>query len=721
MLDFKDRMRAFFLGGDTKTFLDGHPDGERQDFVDWRDGFYPERRRALNEAHARTGYPIKPYARISILSRRFSSQEDLFRDELMKAEDTARHEQLKQNLRSDSDQTRREAELEWLAWTEEQIRQLRPNFQGPSNADRAARLSNVMVRALTRWSEMSHSQAAENELAKLERLYDTPGSPLYVDAAARKAFLDSKLPDDPRLMRPYYTAGSQKYRWFNFWRLDDEIAKDRQLRLNTERFGLNQTLMAIEDFESRSGASENDPVFDPGPGSDGVRRGLFDPSRAVTIDEESIDLPINTSWTAIDTLRQQLETLSPHMEEPFRWYGSLAAAAHVWVLPISHALKGLPRSERRGLVDFMQAEIREGESASGMRVSSPSAQAQKDHERFIQSIADFAADFFGYPDLTRYGESRRDFVMSKVVGGRAILISDLRPYSRDQDARSEKAVRAIILDIALSEEQRGRLVRRLSDIITANTLATRGFLHVDAINGVLNEIGVGLSYCYSRMLDIANSPPEALQQDGIWHSDAENIGADYGPEYEAKIRREFSVNLLRLRQLSTHLSALNHFITYGVSGAALASQDFRAIVEDRVAALRETRIGGFQTLEEFMRRFRQTNSTIDRMAERYDVLRRRLGEASQLFRAEAEGLELASIQRQSEHQTRLLDRTDILSFLVIGFGLSALINLIRPGVFETNVLGVIGVIIVALTLTFIIPPLFRSVTFFRRLRSGPRR
>ena len=713
MLGLAGKLRAMFRAdGGSASFIDDHPDADRADFKDWRDGFYPERRRALNEAHARTGYPIRPYARISILSRRFTSQEDMFRDELMEAEDPVRHQRLKQKLRSDSDEVRRNAEIEWLEWTEAQIRQLRPNFHGPSDADYAARLSNVMVDALTRWSQTNHGEATERELDKIERLYQDRTSPLFVDDDARAEFLGAQARKDDRLMRPYYTAGSLKYRWFNFWRLGDEIATRRQLRLNTERFGLNQTFVAIEDFDAAPGTSERDAVFDPGLSADNKPRALFDARGASAIDEDSVELPINTDWTAIDTLEEQLEERARHMDEPFRWYGSLAAAAHVWVLPISHALKGLPRRRREELAEMMKSDIREAESSSGVRLSGSDDDAKKRHEDFIESIANFAADFFDYPDLTRDGAPRRDFVMSKVVGGRAILISDLRPYSRDRDAKSEKAVRAIILDIALSPEQRGRLVRRLTDIITANTLATRGFLHVDAINGVLNEIGVGLSYCYSRMLDIANNPPEALQEKGIWHPDAETLGADGGEDYEEKIRREFSVNLLRLRQLSTHLSGLNHFITYGVSGAALASRDFRTIVEDRVTALRETRIGGFQTLEEFMRRFRQTNSTIDRMAERYDVLRRRLAEASQLFRAEAEGLELSSIQQQSMDQTSLLGRTEALSIIAAGFGVATAIDLAFPDWFPTHpwtMLVLVGVVLAILWLRKPIARHFASI------------
>lgn len=681
MLDLMGRVRAWFDGTDAGAFYRSDPDLYRPGFADWRDGYYPERRRALNEAHARTGYPIKPYARITILSRRFSSQEDIFRNELMRQEDPDRHERLEKDLRSESDETRRRAEIEWLAWTEEQIRDLKPNFYGPANTARAIQLSDVMVHSLKEWKNTRHSARAEAELAKLEALYTDPASPLYVDEAAREAFLGEGEHDE-RLMRPYYTAGSLKYRWFNFWRLDGEVANRRQLRVNSERFGLNQTFTAIEDFDGDPDGLNDAPVFDPGPAPDARSRALFDSHPGVATEDEAVDLPINKQWTAVDTLNQQLDALSEHMHEPFRWYGSLASAAHVWVIPISRAMKGMPRSDRKTLVAAMKAEIRAADASAGAKASDD--RVQDTHQRFIDSIAAFAADFFNYPDLTRFGGPRRDFVMSKVVGGRAILISDLRPYSRDQDARSEKAVRAIILDIDLSEEQRGRLLRRLGDIFAANTLATRGFLHVDAINGVLNEIGVGLSYCYSRMLDIANRPPASLERMGVWDPEAEKTGAKADAEYEAQIRREFTVNLLRLRQLSTHLSGLNHFITYGVSGAALASQDFRKLMDDRVAALRESRIGGFQTLEEFMRRFGQVNSTIDRMAERYDVLRRRLGEASQLFRAEAEGLELASIERQSEHQTRLLTRNDFLSFLVIGFGLIAVIEAVRDGFFDTH-------------------------------------
>jgi len=661
-----------FLGSSStaEAFADTGDAGDGLCFSDWRDGFYPERRRALNEAHARSAYPLKPYARVTMLSRRFSSQEEVFQRVLMEHRDPARLARLRAELSADDDEVRRKAELEWLDWTESLINNLRPNFHEPADYAQAAAFSDQMAETVDRWSKARHREAAEAQITRLERLFTEPGSPLYVDEAARAEYLGEDGSDDERLMAPYRTAGSPKYRWFNFWKISGHVAKQRALRLNVERFGLNQTFLVAEDFETRPYDST---FLETG---EGCERRFF--KRPAPGSDERINLGINENWTAIDTLDAELKALHADTKEPFEWYGSLAAVAHIWVIPASEVLSDMDDDDATDLINSMVERLRQEEEAldsAHLVLDKQSADALAEAERrFHNGIAEYAAKFFRYPDLTRTGEIRKDFVMSRVVGGRAILISDIRAFSRDEDKRAEKAIRTIIVDINLTDEQRGRVVKRMADIVAANTLATRGFLYVDAINGVLNDIGAGLSYCYSRLLDIANEPPQALKGMSIWDGEAESVDTSDDPDYREKLKRELGANLLRLRQLSTHLSALNHFITYGITGAALASRDFRKLVNERILALREKRIAEFQTLEEFMRRFQQSTSTIDRTAERYDVLRRRLAEASQLFRAEAQSLELASIEKQTETQTRLMGRADMLSSLLIAFSLIGVLN-----------------------------------------------
>ncbi|MEO1040636.1 MAG: DUF3422 family protein [Pseudomonadota bacterium] len=709
------QLSAYFHGTGSVDILGvGEPDADGIHFSDWRGGFYPERRRALNEAHARTAYPIRPYARISMLSRRFTSQEEIFQHRLMRAEDAARHARICQELENGDDETRKAAELEWLEWTESLINALRPNFIAAANPARANLFSQMMAESVRDWTQLNHRKSAETQLDRLEALYREPTSPLFVDQAARDAYLGAdSAASDPKLMKPYHTAGSPKYRWFNFWKLAGEVASGRQLRLNVERFGLNQTFVAVEDFDKRPA-----PANFPGEGWTRHVERFFrlrsqaKPSAGADGEGETeLDFRINREWTAIDTLDRELKSLSGHMSEPFQWYGSLATAAHIWVIPASEALRNLDDQRAHDLIESLTHLLRDAERSidSGRApLEQESAERLATAEReFIEGIASYAADFFGYPDFTRKGEARKDFVLSRVVGGRGILVSDLRGYSRDKDTRREKAIRAIIIDIRLTDEQRGRAVKRVTDIIAANTLGTRGFLYVDAINGVLNDIGVGLSYCYGRLLDIANKPPDAFKGKSIWDPAVEDTGLSDDAEYEDKLRRELRVNLLRLRQLSTHLSALNHFITYGVSGSALASRDFRKLIDERIMALRESRVSDYQTLEEFMRRFQQSTSTIDRTAERYDVLRRRLAEASQLFRAEAQGLELADIQKQSAHQTQIMRKADLLSTVIIGFGLVTTIDVVWPNLNWSVWLGLL-ILLVAIAAPIGISALFRA-------------
>lgn len=346
----------------------------------------------------------------------------------------------------------------------------------------------------------------------------------------------------------------------------------------------------------------------------------------------------------------------------FSWTGELLVAAHYWIMPFEHVLADL-----------------EPTTAEQIRVG---LLFDQEHERLqldlslVTKLADalegLAMRVFRYPDKTAYGADRKDFVISRISNGQAILISDLRPTDR-RTAHGEMASQAIILDIGLTSEERGRIVRRCTDIASARTLAFREFPYVDALTTAINSIGRKLNQCNSEILDVAHRDSAAL-----WTDPDPEAPAQEPPQAEGRARYALERTLRRLRQLSINLSTLNAFITQGVTGAQVASQDYRRMVEERAKSLRETPLGGFQTLDAFLSRFFSTSDGIDRMAVRYDTLRRRVAEYSQLVRAEIELLELKQLQNQAGQQVDLLRRADVLGAIGIYLALLAIFQELTP-------------------------------------------
>jgi uncharacterized membrane-anchored protein len=621
-------------------------------FKDWRDGRYPERNFMIKETHARTGYPLPRYARVSHMTRIFPSREDEFRRNLIHKLRPQDASDLEISLAGKVPGQRREAAQKWFDTLAGPINALGLNHsEDEASQERFIKTLgealSQMRGAPTKSSRETRRDGALDVIADLDGLFDEAG-PLHASDADIGAIQQMHPSAERQHFRPYKPTGQARFRWYNFWRLDGAPSPERRLRVNWELFGASQNFTVYEDFRANAADFTESLAARLPPSPADRPRAFLLPAVPETGPEDP-----NLEWTALDSLELELNAISQSQNKlEFKWTGNLLVAAHYWIMPINHSLSSLEAEKRDAIITGLRAS--QGREHLSLGPGETLALAE--------ALEELAVRLFRYPDKTAYGEFRKDFVISRISNGQAILISDLRPTDRSA-ARGEMASQAIILDIALTSEERGRVVRRCADIASARTLAFRDFPYVDAVTSAINGIGRSLDQCNSEILDVAHRGSADL-----WRKN--EAGADLNLQIsDADVRKDLGVTLKRLRQLAVNLSTLNAFITHGVSGGQVASHDYRELVKAHSKSLSESPIGGFQTLDAFLSRFFSTADSIDRMAVRYDTLRRRVAEYSQLVRTEIELQELKQLQGQAGEQVALLRRADILGAVGVFLGL----------------------------------------------------
>src|SRR3546814_9928328 len=136
--------------------------------------------------------------------------------------------------------------------------------------------------------------------------------------------------------------------------------------------------------------------------------------------------------------------------------------------------------------------------------------------------------------------------------------------------------------------------------------------------------------------------------------------------------------LEQLTGLAAEVEALQAATVYRF-GAARA---YDALIRSRIAELRETRVEGYQTIQEFMeRRFAPAMRTCASVAKRLDQLSRRVTRASTLLRTRVDiavetqnqGL-LASVERSPRLQANLQQTGEGLSVAAISYYVLGLLH-----------------------------------------------
>jgi uncharacterized membrane-anchored protein len=207
--------------------------------------------------------------------------------------------------------------------------------------------------------------------------------------------------------------------------------------------------------------------------------------------------------------------------------------------------------------------------------------------------------------------------------------------------------RVLVRDRHLRPRQAGRLVQRLLEIETYRTLALLALPAARRYGGELTRVGESLTEITARMTEIEGLPDEQ--------------------------------NLLReLTTLSAEVEGIAAATTYRF-GAARA---YYMLVCRRVQELREERLEGLQTIDEFLeRRLAPAMRTCEAVTDRLETLSQRIARAGELLRTrvdvavEAQNSNvLLSMNRRAKMQLRLQQTVEGLSVAAISYYLVGLIG-----------------------------------------------
>jgi uncharacterized membrane-anchored protein len=229
-------------------------------------------------------------------------------------------------------------------------------------------------------------------------------------------------------------------------------------------------------------------------------------------------------------------------------------------------------------------------------------------------------------------------IASKVVGTAGEAWTDFRLHA-------DGFGRLLLCDHGLTRGQTGRLMQRLLEIETYRMMALLAFPAARRANGEVARMDRALADIVIELADpaVAQNDRELLERLTALAAEAERLDAD-------------------------------------TSFRLAAARAYYAIVGQRIAELREERIPGFQTIEEFMdRRLSPAMNTCRSVAERQELLARRTARAGDLLRTRVDiALEeknrdlLHSMNRRAQVQLRLQETVEGLSVVAISYYLLGL-------------------------------------------------
>ncbi|MCF8003510.1 MAG: DUF3422 domain-containing protein [Chromatiaceae bacterium] len=255
-------------------------------------------------------------------------------------------------------------------------------------------------------------------------------------------------------------------------------------------------------------------------------------------------------------------------------------------------------------------------------------------------------------------------VGAQVAGGAGFVWSDLRIHA-------DGFGHILLRDVCLSDEQAGRLIKRVLEINAYRAMALLGL-------PAAREAALLLSDAERRLAGVA-----ARMVDGqLDAADSDDASPDEG------------LTLPPERELLAELTALAAEIESVAAETATrfdASQAYYQVVRQRLEQLREERIQGVQTLTEFLdARLAPAIATCTATAQRQQHLAERAARLTALLRARVEvelqeqnrGL-LDSMDRRAKLQLRLQETVEGLSVVAIGYYGVGLIGYLLKG-FEAS-------------------------------------
>lgn len=257
-------------------------------------------------------------------------------------------------------------------------------------------------------------------------------------------------------------------------------------------------------------------------------------------------------------------------------------------------------------------------------------------------------------------------VGSRVQGGAAEVWTDFRLHA-------DGFGRVLVRDRGLTRGQTGRLVQRLLEIETYRMMALLAFPPARDASGEVARIDRELAGIVTQLAD-----PAVQQND-----------------------RELLEHLTRLAAEAEQLDAA---IGFRLS----AARAYNAIVQSRIAELREERIPGSQMVAEFMeRRLDPAMKTCESATERLQLLSRRVSRVGGLLRTRVDiALEeknrdlLKSMNRRAKLQLRMQETVEGLSVVAISYYLLGLLGSVVKGLkaaglpLDGDLAGLIGLPVV---------------------------
>lgn len=245
---------------------------------------------------------------------------------------------------------------------------------------------------------------------------------------------------------------------------------------------------------------------------------------------------------------------------------------------------------------------------------------------------------------------------SQVVGGAAMAYSDMRIHDDGHGY-------ILLRDISLSDAQAGRLVKRVLEISAYRSMALLGLPIARHANRLLSDAD-------QRLTQVAKTIARLSSRKAI----PVNQTADASDERAL---------LAELTALATEIESIAAQTTYRFD----ASNAYYRIVEQRLMQLRQQRIEGLQTLNEFLEaRLAPAIATCVSTGKRQHRLAERAGRLIGLLRARVEvSLQeqnrslLDSMDRRAHLQLRLQETVEGLSVIAISYYGAGLLGYVLKG------------------------------------------
>lgn len=242
---------------------------------------------------------------------------------------------------------------------------------------------------------------------------------------------------------------------------------------------------------------------------------------------------------------------------------------------------------------------------------------------------------------------RRVFEGNALVGSHVLQGGELWT---DFLIQSDGFSRFVVRDVGLREQQAGRLVQRVLEIETYRMMALLGLPHAQHAAPTLNAIEGELARLTAAMVETDDAIAEPL---AATDADAEQALLDH------------------ITRLAARVEKLSLDNSYRFS----ASQAYFRLVHARIEELREVRIEGIPTVEEFMdRRLTPALNTCAAMASRQEALAQRIANTNDLLRTRVGIVQeqqnrqiLQSMNARAAQQLRLQQAVEGLSVAAISY------------------------------------------------------